>query len=328
MGVKFQDYYEILGLKRNATEKEIKDAYRKLARKYHPDLHSAEEKAAAEEKFKKINEAHEVLSDTEKRAKYDRLGENWQAGEDFRPHPDMDGMHFYSSTGNNSDFSDFFETLFGGGFHSGFNAFGGQRASRRTPRGQDVETELPLTLEEAFHGGKKTVQVNIGDYCDLCGGSGVRGNRHCPECRGTGQKSSPKTLTVKIPPGTREGTKIRLRGQGGSSPGGQSGDLYLKVILLPHTTYKITGDDLEANLYISPWQAALGAKASSATLDGAVSVSVPPLSGAGKKLRLRGKGLSRKDGSRGDLFLNIVIDIPKQLSPEETELYRQLSQIK
>jgi curved DNA-binding protein len=328
MGVKFQDYYEVLGLKRNATEKEIKAAYRKLARKYHPDLHSAEEKTMAEEKFKKINEAHEVLSDPEKRAKYDRLGENWQAGQDFRPHPDTDGTHFYSSTGADSGFSDFFETVFGG-FRPGFDAFGGQRTARSGPRrGQDVEAELALTLEEAFRGGEKTIGLNTRDYCEHCGGSGVSGDRYCPGCGGTGQKTSPKTLTVKIPPGTRDGTKIRLRGQGGGSPGGQSGDLYLKVTLLPHPRYTVQEDNLEADLVISPWQAVLGAKVSAVTLDGPVSVSVPPQSRTGKKLRLRGKGLPRKDSIRGDLYLKIIIDIPGQLSPEETELYRQLSQAK
>lgn len=260
MGVKFQDYYEVLGLKRDATDKEIKAAYRKLARKYHPDLHSAEEKTKAEENFKKINEAHEVLSDTEKRAKYDRLGENWQAGEEFRPHSNTGGRQYYSSAGADSGFSDFFESVFGG-FHASSDGFGGQRTSRRGPRrGQDVEAELALTLEEAFRGGEKTVQLNTRDYCEQCGGSGVSGDRYCSGCGGTGQKTSPKTLTVKIPPGTRDGTKIRLRGQGGGSAGGQSGDLFLKVTLLPHPVYTVSEDNLEADLVISPWQAVLGAK--------------------------------------------------------------------
>jgi curved DNA-binding protein len=326
MGVKFQDYYQVLGVSREAGEKEIKTAYRKLARKHHPDLHTAGDKAAAEEKFKQINEAYEVLSDAEKREKYDRLGANWQAGEDFRPHQqNMDGMHFYSSAGSESGFSDFFETLFGG-FRPGFDPFGGQgRTHRQPPQGQDVEAELALTLEEAYHGGEKTIQLNVSAACPTCGGSGISGNNFCPGCAGTGQTQTPRTLTVKIPPGTRDGSKIRLRGQGGGE-GSRKGDLFLKIRLLPHPLYSIEGDDLQAKLMLEPWQAVLGDKVSAATPDGTVSVTIPPGTGAGKKMRLRGKGLPGKDGGLGDLYLLVVIDVPRSLSEEETALYRQLAE--
>lgn len=324
MGVKFQDYYELLGIPRDASEKDIKAAYRKLARKHHPDLHSGDEKGPAEEKFKKINEAHEVLSDPEKRAKYDRLGANWQNGEDFRPNSNMDDMHFYSSAGQDSGFSDFFETIFGG-HRAGFDAFGGQQAGRRKPRrGADVEAKLSLTLEEAYRGGEKTIQLNVPQSCAHCGGSGVRGNSLCPGCAGTGQTQSPKTLTVKIPQGTRDGSKIRLRGQG-DGPEGQKGDLYLKTHLLPHNRYTVLGDDLEAELVISPWQAVLGDKVKANTLDGNITLTVPPNTHSGKKMRLRGKGLPKKSGDKGDLYLRVIIDIPRQLSEQEKELYRQLA---
>jgi curved DNA-binding protein len=326
MGVKFQDYYEVLGVKREATEKEIKSAYRKLARKWHPDLHPGDKKAEAEEKIKKINEAYEVLSDQEKRKKYDRLGANWQGGQDFSPPPDMEGVRFYGSAEQMGGFSDFFEMLFGGR-QAGF---GGQRGPFRTAprRGSDVETELALTLEEAYQGTEKTIRLEMQAPCEQCGGTGLCGQSFCSACGGTGQQSTPKTLTVKVPPGTREGSKIRLRNQGSAAPGGQAGDLYLKIRLLPHAYFTVKGDDLEADLVLAPWQAALGAKILVRTLDGNVTVTVPPQSPAGKKLRLRGKGLPQKEGSRGDLYLKIVIDLPGQLLPEEIELYRQLSLIR
>lgn len=324
MTVKFQDYYEVLGVKRDATEKEIKAAYRKLARKHHPDLHPGEEKAAAEEKFKRINEANEVLSDPEKRKKYDTLGANWQTGDNFQAHPDMNGTRYYSSKGN-SGFSDFFESLFGGGF-AGFESANPQGFRRRPQRGSDVEAELELSLEEAYRGGEKTVQLNVRDTCPTCGGAGIQGQNFCPGCGGTGEKASARTLTVKIPPGTRDGGKVRLKGQGGGSPGGTKGDLFLKIRILPHPTYKVKEDDLEAELVVEPWQAVLGSKVNAPTLDGPVTVTVPPLSRTGKRLRLRGRGLPRKDGRKGDQYLKIVIDIPRQLSEEELALYRKMSQ--
>lgn len=323
MAVTFQDYYEILGLSRDATEKEIKTAYRKLARKHHPDLHAADEKAAAEEKFKQINEAYEVLIDPEKRQKYDHLGQNWQAGEQFRP--DMDGMHYYSTTGTDSGFSDFFDMLFGG-FRPGFDAFGGEPRQQRAPRrGRDVEAELALTLEEAYLGGEKTIQLSVGETCSHCGGSGISGNQFCPGCAGSGETQVPKTLTVKIPAATRDGTKIRLRGQGGGEEG-RRGDLYLKARLLPHPQYQVVGDDLESALAVAPWQAVLGDKVSAPTLDGSVNVTIPAGTRSGKKLRLRGKGLPKKDGSRGDQYLRIVIDIPAQPTEEELALWRKLAE--
>jgi curved DNA-binding protein len=324
MAVKFQDYYEVLGVSRDAKDKDIKAAYRKLARKHHPDLHAEDEKSAAEEKFKQINEAYEVLSDSEKRAKYDRLGQNWQAGEEFRPPPDMGGTHFYSGSGGDSGFSDFFESIFGGS-RSGYDPFGGGRTYRRQPqRGADAEAELVLTLEEAYRGGDKTIGLSTQELCEHCAGTGISGSHFCPDCAGTGQKAGQRTLTVKIPSGTRDGAKIRLRGQG-SGPAGAKGDLYLRVSVLPHNIFRVDDDNLEANVVILPWQAVLGDKVTAPTLDGDVKVTIPPKTHAGKKLRLRGRGLPKKDGTRGDQYLRIVLDIPTELGEEEVELYRQLA---
>ncbi|MCL6448600.1 MAG: J domain-containing protein [Armatimonadetes bacterium] len=325
MAVPYQDYYEILGVARNATEKEIKAAYRKLARKWHPDLHTGRQKKEAEEKFKQINEAYEVLSDPEKRAKYDRLGSNWRAGQDFEPPPDMGDGYFYSTgdfePGLRSGFSDFFEMLFGGIRSAGRSA----AAARGPVRGQDVESEIGLTLEEAYRGTTKTLQISGSKVCPECGGTGVRDRRFCARCGGTGTLPDLKTLEVKIPAGVREGSQIRLKGQGGEGlGGGPPGDLYLKVRILPHPVFTVRGDDLEVQAILTPDQAVLGDKVSVPTLDGPVTVTVPPGSRAGTRLRLRGKGLTRKGGGRGDQYVRIVIDVPASISEAEEKLYRQL----
>jgi curved DNA-binding protein len=345
MPVAFQDYYEILGIKRDATEKEIKSAYRKLARKWHPDLHTGKQKAEAEEKFKKINEAHEVLSDPEKRSKYDRLGSNWRNGQDFQPPPDWgENVHFYTSgfpggeggfQGGAGGFSDFFEILFGGGFgQAGEATTTGTGARFRTrargpQKGQDVETEIELPLEEAYRGGARTIQLSSGAVCAECGGTGMKGRSLCPRCGGSGQVPETKTLEVKIPAGIRDGGRIRLRGQGGEGTGGGArGDLYLKVRLLPHRMFKVKGSDLEVELRLLPEQAVLGDKVQVPTLDGPVIMTVPPGSRAGSRLRLRGKGLPEKDGERGNEYVRLVIDIPSDLSDEEKDLYRQLQNLR
>lgn len=323
MGVSYQDYYKILGVGRDATDREIKAAYRKLARKWHPDLHTGKDKAEAEEKFKQINEAYEVLKDPEKRAKYDRLGANWQDGQDFRPPPDMEGFHFYS-TDDVSGFSDFFEMLFGGGA-----PFKRARAARRGPvRGQDVESELELTLEEAYRGGEKTIQLSTGEICPACGGTGVAFDSFCNRCGGVGVTNTTRTLAVKIPPGVKDGSRIRLKGQGGEGlNGGGRGDLYLKIRLLPHPRFTVNGSDIETEVTLRPEQAVLGAQVKVPTLDGLVSVKVPPGTRTGHKLRLRGKGLPAGEG-RGDEYVRIRIDIPDRLTPQEEQLYRQLAALR
>ncbi len=338
MAATYQDYYQILGVKREATPKEIKAAYRRLARQWHPDLHTGKEKKEAEEKFKLINEAYAVLSDPEKRSRYDRLGANWQAGQDFQPPPDMDGIRFYTSagfqpggSGDLGDFSDFFKILFGDlGFNPTAARSGTGRRRRRPARGADVESELAITLEEAYRGTTRELELSGEDSCPDCGGTGVTGRGQiCTRCGGTGNSSKKKVLTVKIPAGIQEGERVRLKGQGGAGrDGGVSGDLYLRIRLLPHPTFTVKGRDIETSLTLRPEEAVLGAKLPVPTLDGSVLVTVPAGSHNGNRLRLRGKGLPVRDGCRGDQYVRLTIDVPAGLTEQERKLYRKLRELR
>jgi curved DNA-binding protein len=337
MSVKFQDYYELLGVERSATEKEIKSAYRKLARKWHPDLHPAAEKKKAEEQFKRINEAYEVLKDPEKRARYDRLGRRWKDGQDFQAPPDMDGgVRFYSSGGFGSSgfngnfeggFSDFFNMFFGGQAPSGGRS--GRSAQRRSARGEDLESEIDLSIEEAFTGVTKSLRVGGSAVCPGCGGSGIKEQNFCQKCGGTGSIPDEKTLDVKIPAGVREGSRIRLKGQGGSGLGsGAKGDLFLKVKLRPHPHFRLKENDVEVETIIRPEQAVIGDRIPVKTLDGQVNVKVPPGSRSGSRLRLKGKGFIDKNNNRGDQYVRLRIDLPSELSAEEIELYKKISALR
>lgn len=324
MAVSYQDYYEILGVPRDASAKDIKAVYRQLARKWHPDLHTGKKKVEAEEKIKRINEAYEVLKDSEKRAKYDQLGKNWQqAGPGSSSYGD--GVHFYQSDSINPEdlggFSDFFNSI-----------FGGQARARTSPftdyarPGQDVETSLELSLEELFRGGSKSIRLSSRQICPECQGQGMQGHSFCSRCGGTGSLPEEKTLDVKIPAGVHEGSTIRLKGQGGQGlGGGRPGDLYLKVALLPHPKFKVKGHDLEAQVTLRPEQAVLGDKVIVPTMDGSVTVTIPAGSRQGSRLRLKGKGLPLKSG-RGDQYVVIEIDIPRDMTVEETALYRKLKE--
>ncbi|CFX01506.1 Chaperone DnaJ [Syntrophomonas zehnderi OL-4] len=326
MAVKYQDYYEILGIPRDASAKDIKAAYRKLARKWHPDLHTGKKKDEAEEKLKRINEAYEVLKDNDKRAKYDRLGENWQAGQEFDG-ADRDGFHYYRTNINPEDlggFSDFFASLFGVPGAAGTSPF--QSASRP---GQDIETNLDLTLEELYHGGNKSIRLTSRQLCPDCQGQGLRGRGFCSRCGGTGNLPEEKNLDIKIPPGVYAGSTIRLKGQGSQGLGGAAaGDLYLKVNLLPHPLFKVQERDLETSISLRPEQAVLGDKVKAPTLEGSVTVTIPAGSRNGSRLRLKGKGLPLKEGGRADQYLLIQIDIPRDLTEEEKNLYRKLKEIR
>ncbi len=339
MSVKFQDYYELLGVDRSATEKEVKAAYRKMARKWHPDLHPANEKKEAEEKFKRINEAYEVLKDPEKRSRYDRLGSRWKNGQDFQAPPDMNGVRFYSSQdfgsggfegGFEGGFSDFFNAFFGGGA-PGAGPGRGTRATRRGPvkRGEDLESEIELTLEEAYQGVTRSLRVSGSAICNTCGGTGAKDRSFCTQCGGTGAVPDEKTLDVKVPAGVQEGSRIRLKGQGGSGlGGGPKGDLFLKVRLRPHPVYKLKGSDIEVEAVIRPDQAIFGDRIPVKTLDGQVNLKVPPGSHSGSKLRLREKGFPQKNKSRGDQYVRLVIDTPADLSEKEMELYTKLHELR
>jgi DnaJ-class molecular chaperone len=327
MAVKFKDYYELLGVARTASEDEIRKAFRKLARKFHPDVNPGDK--TAEEKFKEINEAYEVLSDPEKRKRYDQLGPNWRTGQEFTPPPGWENVRVeYGDLGDlfgagrgAGGFSDFFETLFGG-------RRGADRGAGFAMRGQDVEAEIPLTLEEAHRGVTRTITLEAAERCPTCGGSGSKDGKACPTCRGRGAVRRPKTLDVNIPAGVRDGSVIRLAGQGeAGTDHAPAGDLFLHVRLEPHRLFTLVGDnDLQVELPVAPWEAALGAKINVPTLDGPVEMTVPPGAQGGQRLRLRGQGLSRRAGGRGDLYVKLRIVIPPKLTATEKELFEKLAQ--
>jgi curved DNA-binding protein len=298
MSVQYKDYYQILGVPRGAGDADIKKSFRKLAREYHPDV--AKDKKKAEEKFKEINEAYEVLRDPEKRKKYDALGANWKSGQDFTPPPGAE-WHTGTSTqwedlGDLGDFSDFFASIFGQAPPG--RAGTRTRARTRVAAGSDVEAELPVTLEEVMRGGKRRI--------------GLPGGRN---------------LDVTIPAGVHDNTSLRLAGQGEPGlNGGPPGDLFLRIRLEPHARFRVQGDDLEMNLPLWPWQAVLGASVRMETLDGAVTLKVPPGTTHGGRLRLRGRGLPRGNDERGDLFAVVTIDVPQNPSAAERKAYEKLKE--
>lgn len=304
--MQYKDYYKILGVKRDAPEADIKKAYRKLARKYHPDV--SKEKNA-EEKFKEVNEANEVLGDAEKRAAYDQLGA-YQPGQDFRPPPGWEQQFRQGGQGGDfsgMDFGDLFAQMFGGGAAQGRR--GGFNRGFAQP-GQDFEVAVEITLEEAFHGVEKTLQLEV------------------PETNAQGYSvRSPRAVKVRIPKGATEGQRLRVAGKGGASPdGGQAGDLYLRVVIQPHPWFKPQGHDLLLDLVLTPWEAALGATVEIPTLAGKVRLKVKPGSRSGQKSRLSGKGLPTKGGGAGDLFCVFQIATPETLTDRERELFEALQQ--
>ena len=312
MPVEFKDYYDVLGVARNASDEEIKKAFRKLAHLYHPDV--AKDKSMAEGKFKEINEANEVLRDPEKRRRYDELGANWNHPERQAAHPQSgfgggpeggDEFHF-EGTG----FSDFFEQFFGsrgrpfGGFGRTWgNAAGGAPFAQP---GQDIEGDILVTLDEVLRGSTRMVSLQRVD-------------------RRTGQ-SSMQTLRVRIPPGIREAQLIRLAGKGQEGlGGGESGNLYLRVKFAQHPDFRVRGDDLYCDMALSPWEAVLGSTVDIPTLDGTVSLKIPAGTMAEQQFRLRGQGLPADDGTRGSLYAIVSIQVPAQLTPGQKLLWEQLS---
>lgn len=294
MAVKFRDYYEVMGVPRTATAADIKKAYRKLARKHHPDLQPVAERAKASERFKEINEANEVLSDPEKRKKYDALGANWKNGMDWTPPPGAGGGGGGSAQWEDlGDFSDFFASVFGDRARGGRRSGAGAKVSFR---GRDIEAEMPVTIDELLRGGRRRV--------------GLEGGR---------------SLDVEIPAGARDDTVLRLQGQG--SPGiggGPPGDLYLHLRLAPDARYRVVGDDLEMDLPLWPWQAVLGAEVRVDTPEGPVKLKIPPGTPGGRRLRLRERGLPRGEGARGDLHAVVEIVVPEKPSDREKEAYEAL----
>lgn len=342
--MQYKDYYEVLGVKRDATESEIKSAYRKLARKYHPDVNKTKD---AEQKFKDINEAYEVLSDKQKRQRYDNLGANWQDGANFTPPPGFENFGFggqgqnihFENMGDMGGFSDFFSSLFGdlmgGGAtrQSGFNfqdfaGNGGFQQRQARPRRQsqqpkedlDIKQTLNVTAKDLFEQKPLNVSFKLMEKCTQCNGQG-----YCPHCNGTGIISEQKHVKVKLPKGVIQGQKIRLKGEGKTGSNGQKGDLYF-TINIKDSTYSIDGDTLTREVDVTPAQAVLGCEKTVETLHGNVKVKIPPEKSSGT-LRLKGFGLPKKDGSFGDLMVKIKITIPKNLTNEQKTLYKELLEL-
>lgn len=305
MAVKFRDYYEVLGVPRGAKPEEIKRAYRKQARKHHPDTKAPDERANAEVEIKLINEAYEVLKDSKKRSQYDALGANWKNGQDFSP-PNGTPWRGGGGAGGEVDlgdpdaFSDFFNAMFGGAAGGARVRGGGGRGRARVlARGADVEAELGLRVDELLAGGKRRITLGRG-----------------------------RSLDVEIPQGARDGTVLRLAGQGEPGHGGApAGDLYLHIRLAPHPRYRLAGDDLEMDLTLWPWQAVLGATVRLEIPDGTVDLKVPPLTVGGRRFRLKGRGLPHPDGTRADLYAIVRIDVPEAPTEEEIAAYAALKQV-
>jgi len=321
MAVRFKDYYEVLGVSRDASEKEIKEAFRTLARLTHPDLNAGEGKKEAEARFKEINEAYEVLGNAKKRAKYNRLGSQWQEGMPFqsqRGGAGTSGVHFEGE--GLSGFSDFFESIFGGEAHP---------SARTSPRpvrqGENIVSDMALTLEEASHGTRQHYKTQRQFPCPDCGGRGHEGRTVCRRCAGRGNIIGGKDLTVTIPAGVRAGDKIRLAGQGHPGEGGgPPGDLFIRIKYRSHETFSFAGDRLEMTLDVMPWEAALGASVKITTLNGDVILKIPPGSQGGQPFRLREKGLCSREGKNGDLLVRLQIKLPEEITDEAWHLYDKL----
>ena len=346
--MEYKDYYDILGVKRDATEAEIKSAYRKLARKYHPDVNKTKE---AESKFKDINEAYEVLGDKQKRQRYDSLGSNWQGGQSYTPPPGFEqfgfgggqgGYQSYSFNGQDlGGFSDFFSSLFGDmmgggartqGMNFGGFDFGGtqqttsssRRRQQQPPKAEnlDVTMNLNVTVKDIFDQKPVNVKFNNIERCTKCSGNGG----YCSECGGTGFKSEPKSIKVKLPPNITEGQKIRIKGEGKSDSYGRKGDLYL-VINVKDKDYEVNGADLTKEIEITPPEAVLGCKKDIETLHGKIGIKIPPRTSSGQALRLKDLGLPKKGGGYGNLNAKIKIVINKNFSEKQIELYRKIDEL-
>ena len=346
--MKYKDYYETLGVKRDATDSEIKSAFRKLARKYHPDVNKTKE---AEEKFKEINEAYEVLGDKQKRQRYDSLGSNWQGGADYTPPPGFENFGFRGGNGyqqfsfgggDMGGFSDFFSSLFGdmmgggasGGSRGGFSGFdfgdlgsmgGGQTYTRQKrqaatkPADLDVTKTLNVTAKDLFSDSPISVKFQDMRKCTQCPPSGG----FCSHCGGTGIVRETKSIKVKLPKEAKSGQKIRLKGEGRQDKYGQKGDLYL-IITPADPEYEINGTDLTKEVEITPPEAVLGCKKEIKTLHGNITITIPEMTSSGKSLRLKNLGLPKKSGGYGNLNAKIKIVLPEKLSQKEKDLYKQM----
>ena len=305
--MEFKDYYDTLGIKRDASQDEVKQAYRRLARKFHPDVNKS---AGAEARFKDIGEAYEVLKDPEKRAAYDKFGSNWKAGQEFKPPPNWDAGFEFSgggfTGGGQHEFSDFFEELFGHGRFGG----AGQRGATFRMQGENQHAKIMIRLEDAFHGSTQTITLSR---------AVVDESGHV--------RTRPHSLHVTIPKGITAGQHIRLEGQGMPGVGGgANGDLFLEIAFAPHPLFHAEGRDIQGVLPLTPWEAALGATVTVPTLGGDVELKVPPGTQTGKKLRLKGRGLSTTS-KRGDHYVTVRIVVPEARTEEQKKLFREMARI-
>ncbi len=343
--MKYKDYYDILGVKRGASDSEIKSAYRKLARKYHPDVNKTKE---AENKFKEINEAYEVLGDKAKRQRYDSLGANWQGGADYTPPPGFENFGFNPNGGSYQQFnfgggdmggfSDFFSSLFGDMMGAGARTQGGfggfdfgsmgqesprtrrtQRTSRTTKKEDlDITLNLNVTAKDLFSSDPITVRYNNMEKCTQCNGGGF-----CSHCGGTGIVNENKSIKVKLPKEIKDGQKIRLKGEGKTDAYGQKGDMYL-IVHPKDYEYEIDQSDLTKEVEITPPEAVLGCKKEIKTLHGNITIQIPQMTSTGKMLRLKNLGLPKKSGGYGNLNAKIKIVLPEKLTAKQLELYKQM----
>jgi DnaJ-class molecular chaperone len=334
--MKYKDYYEILGVSKSATEKEIKAAYRKLARKYHPDVNKSPD---AVEKIKDINEAYEALSDPQKRKRYDSLGSGWQQGSDFTPPPGYENINInfgqggFGGFGGFEDisgmggFSDFFSTIFGDFAQKDpRTAYTKRPRASKTPEPQenlDITQELVLNPEDLMGDTTKHVKVTFMEKCPECTGRGGR----CFTCGGSGFKTTTKSLNVKVPRGVKEGQKIRFASEGKTDSYGNKGNLYLSVKFNHNSSFKIEGDNVVSDVEVTPPEAVLGTIKEVKTLQGVVKVNIPPLTQSGKSLRLKQLGLPKKEGGFGDHNVKIKITIPHTPTEKQKELYKKLLEI-
>jgi DnaJ-class molecular chaperone len=352
--MEFRDYYKVLGVERTASEADIKSAYRKLARKHHPDVNPGNKNA--EKQFKEINEAYQVLSDSEKRKKYDRLGADWESGADqdevLRRYARA-SAEANPGTGAGGGFSDFFERFFGGlggggGSTRGFSNVdfaeqlgGGRRAGRAAMRAPDLETEVRISPREAMRGTTRRLEATVEDECLNCGGTGmlardekrgktriIRSAEPCPKCGGSGVIPARRSLEITIPPGMTEGSRMRLKGQGGRGPRPDlNGDLFLTVHVDGSGPFAINGRDVRCQLPVWDYEAALGAEVTAPTLDGRIALKIPAGSQGGRVMRLKGKGIpGRGKDAAGDLLYELRILAPTDLTSEERELMQRLAE--
>ena len=328
-----KDYYQILGVSKNATEKEIKQAYRRLARKHHPDVNPGDK--SAEARFKEINAAYEVLSDPEKRKKYDKYGENWQYADQFEKAGAGGGVHWDFRS---SDPSHGFDDLGDGGFDSIFDQlFRGGRSGKtrfetkpRPQQGQDIDYPVEVTLEEAFGGTTRLLRSQREEVCDVCHGAGLAGTRVCHKCGGSGRMLTPRRLEVRIPAGVKDGSRVRVAGEGKPGyAGGPPGDLYLVVSVEPHPRFQRKEDDLLVDIPIKLTDAMLGGEIEVATLKGKLMLKIPPETQNGQIFRLAGQGMPHLgNGKRGDILAKVQVVLPEKLSEREKELFRTLRDLR